>query len=169
MSASTELQRIRKGQRRRSRRRYFSAHPEAFAKCHWCGARVVFLDRVRSSQRVSTSDPRRVVVLVGGERVTFRLGTLDHVVPLSEGGSEELSNLVAACHQCNAGRDRAAAKRYSALISHVKPCVECGRPKTGRARRRCKDCVSRGREEHLQCAAPLPGVNAGAPEETLGP
>lgn len=30
-----------------------------------------------------------------------RLATVDHVTPKPEGGSDDLSNKVAACHQCN--------------------------------------------------------------------
>lgn len=33
--------------------------------------------------------------------------TLEHVVPLSRGGSWDLSNLAAACGPCNHGRGRA--------------------------------------------------------------
>ncbi len=30
-----------------------------------------------------------------------RMATLDHVQPLSRGGSHDADNLVAACHRCN--------------------------------------------------------------------
>jgi 5-methylcytosine-specific restriction endonuclease McrA len=30
--------------------------------------------------------------------------TADHIVPVSQGGTHELSNLLAACHQCNSTR-----------------------------------------------------------------
>lgn len=35
--------------------------------------------------------------------------TVDHLIPLSKGGTDEASNLVAACNKCNSGkRDRIA-------------------------------------------------------------
>lgn len=30
--------------------------------------------------------------------------TADHIIPRSQGGSDELSNLLPACHQCNSTR-----------------------------------------------------------------
>jgi hypothetical protein len=43
----------------------------------------------------------RVIVHVGGAR---RATTADHVVPKAKGGTDAMTNLVAACVQCNSGK-----------------------------------------------------------------
>jgi 5-methylcytosine-specific restriction endonuclease McrA len=42
--------------------------------------------------------------------------TVDHLIPISKGGTDEASNMVAACNPCNSGkRDRLEAPRINAL------------------------------------------------------
>lgn len=40
------------------------------------------------------------------------LATLDHYIPRSQGGSNDLSNLVAACYRCNTLRSDAPAPAF---------------------------------------------------------
>ena len=48
--------------------------------------------------------------------------TVDHLIPLSKGGTDEMSNLVAACVSCNSGkRDRVAPGFFDAVKSPTTP------------------------------------------------
>jgi len=51
-------------------------------KCHWCG--------IDMKQNISGQ------IIVPRDAVT-----LDHILPLAEGGSKRIKNLVAACSRCN--------------------------------------------------------------------
>lgn len=55
--------------------------------CHYCKSKLVLPDG---------SGGRPAGVSRG-----MLLATLDHVVPLSRGGTDDFGNLVAACRQCN--------------------------------------------------------------------
>jgi 5-methylcytosine-specific restriction endonuclease McrA len=37
-------------------------------------------------------------------RLNFETATIDHLIPKSQGGSDNLDNLVLACHECNIGK-----------------------------------------------------------------
>lgn len=61
--------------------------------CHYCGTSLAFTDEPSTYRET----------MVGGE--VWQLGnwaTIDHVVPLSRGGTDDLDNLVLACNVCNA-------------------------------------------------------------------
>jgi hypothetical protein len=76
--------------------------------------------------------------------VPARLGVvqleIEHVVPVSQGGTDDQWNLVAACQPCNAGKAagsppeeliRAAIDLYAAWTGRppaVRICRSCGRP-----------------------------------------
>lgn len=76
--------------------------------CYWCGCRLVCWRNI----------PHRLVVFRTVKFIVWRerlgtsqalLATLDHVVPISRGGSNDDENLVAACFWCN--QDRADTGR----------------------------------------------------------
>lgn len=48
----------------------------------------------------------------------FRERTLDHVVPLSRGGRDELENCVAACRSCNSRKAARPVHEYSVQRGH---------------------------------------------------
>lgn len=47
--------------------------------------------------------------------------TIEHVVPLSQGGSNIFWNRVAACHRCNFNRGTMNADEFAAIAKHYKP------------------------------------------------
>lgn len=75
--------------------------------CHWCGIPLV---------RVCTINPKLITKQEKGMVYYARRGrgrltehcdyfmTVDHVIPLSEGGKSGISNLVPSCEPCNASR-----------------------------------------------------------------
>lgn len=46
-----------------------------------------------------------------GQPMAFAESTIEHIVPMSAGGSGELTNLTVACVQCNSGRE-ARERKY---------------------------------------------------------
>lgn len=59
--------------------------------------------------------------------------TIDHVKPLSQGGTNDKGNLKAACYRCNLKKDRQRS---------VTKCPRCGQAKH-RRHRLCWDCYTR--------------------------
>jgi 5-methylcytosine-specific restriction endonuclease McrA len=48
--------------------------------------------------------------------------TVDHLIPISKGGTDEATNMVAACIKCNSGkRDRIAPTFFNAPFSPTTP------------------------------------------------
>lgn len=98
---------LRRRERRRARRFLKKLCWDAEWRCYWCERRIVILSGLKlivkkTARHVywKTSD---------GRDRDAAIATVDHVVPLHAGGSNELDNLVAACWKCN--QDRNAATR----------------------------------------------------------
>jgi 5-methylcytosine-specific restriction endonuclease McrA len=65
-------------------------------------------------------------------------GALDHVIPLSQGGSDCQSNLVLACRRCNTKKGSLTPAQFIALLAEeardaaqtiyvTRPCAACSR------------------------------------------
>lgn len=48
-----------------------------------------------------------------GRVVTFHEFELDHIIPLSEGGTDARTNLQVACHECHLAKSEREARRRS--------------------------------------------------------
>lgn len=76
-------------------------------RCHWCKMPIV-----RVADAAHKSHFKEEAFYVGyydwktGDIVRARKATIDHVVPLSDGGKSDASNLVAACAECNQKRNK---------------------------------------------------------------
>lgn len=85
-------------------------------KCHYCGTWVEphndlaarFWKR-RGEFLTMTSEEGRYVL--------EHTATVDHLVPKSAGGSNDLDNLVIACHPCNTGRGAGRKNWARATVS----------------------------------------------------
>lgn len=51
-----------------------------------------------------------------GKRLKFRQTTLDHFLPLSKGGKDEVFNLVTCCKKCNKIKSNIIYKDYKEII-----------------------------------------------------
>jgi 5-methylcytosine-specific restriction endonuclease McrA len=65
--------------------------------CHYCGKRIHFAKDVRKEIRARGVDIDRY----GYKLIDMLAATVDHVIPRSKGGTDDLSNLVLACNECN--------------------------------------------------------------------
>lgn len=88
--------------------------------CEWCGASLYFRENLPLPM-VRESHHWFYLRQVDGEIIHVRKATVDHVVPMSEGGTDEYENLVPACQRCNANRNRKAR-----LPHNVYRCKGCG-------------------------------------------
>lgn len=53
-----------------------------------------------------------------GLRISMRTGTRDHVLPRSRGGRDVLSNVVTACHGCNAAKGDRTPAEAGLILTH---------------------------------------------------
>jgi len=79
-------------------------------KCFWCNREIAWIPNFANKRTTVKIDHAKIVYVKNNKRVTVLCATLDHVVPLSKGGTRELSNLVAACGDCNNARNWAQQK-----------------------------------------------------------
>lgn len=75
--------------------------------CHYCGAELASI--THTPERVVLRDDHYICV----EGYTFV--TVDHVIPVSRGGSHDLDNLVLACHNCNSRKGVKSYEEFTAV------------------------------------------------------
>ncbi|GAC1376885.1 MAG: hypothetical protein NVSMB4_06000 [Acidimicrobiales bacterium] len=76
---------------------------------------------------------------------------IDHVIPVAMGGTNDASNLTAACPDCNRGKRASmpsdavimAVREADAAHRHLFPCMHCGRATTENT---CDVCDGLGQE-----------------------
>ena len=76
--------------------------PKPF-RCHYCKAELLL------------SFDRRL--RCGTYRVPPNFATIDHLMPVSRGGSDDLSNLVRCCFRCNVLKGAMTEKEFKDAIS----------------------------------------------------
>ena len=88
----------------------------------WTMPAVVCLNyyvNAKKKNRVFNSPTKRNIFLRDdftcqycGVKVSLTTGTLDHVVPLSRGGPNTITNIVCACKKCNNNKDNKTVKEF---------------------------------------------------------
>jgi 5-methylcytosine-specific restriction endonuclease McrA len=73
-------------------------------KCHYCHIPL---------QRAWIGNPEANAEL---KRQGFGLATVDHVVPVSKGGSNEPWNMVLACHDCNEAKGDSSYRSFLRML-----------------------------------------------------
>ena len=70
--------------------------------------------------------------------------TLDHLIPLKDGGDNRQANLVAACRKCNQKRGSQSIAKFAGVYKEVQPTNEicgCTMPYIKRETREIYRCV----------------------------
>jgi 5-methylcytosine-specific restriction endonuclease McrA len=79
-------------------------------RCHWCGVPVVRVGAVPRADRVRVT-AYALLFWRRGRLKWVAMATVEHVVPLGEGGLNEFGNVVAACRRCNERRNAEQVER----------------------------------------------------------
>lgn len=117
--------------RRRARKKHLDRlYAEQNSLCHWCKSQTVLLKYIDEDKIIEARS--EFIIWREGEYVLrARYATIDHVTPISEGGTNDPDNLVMSCSGCN--RDRTTQEKIESL------CDNCLGPK-GKRRRLCVTC-----------------------------
>ncbi|RUM41295.1 MAG: hypothetical protein DSY80_09065 [Desulfocapsa sp.] len=103
---------------------------EAECRCHYCGCQMI-------DEKLGHDSPyaRRLAASLGivtkGEwikRLGYRRATIDHIIPVSQGGENNPENFVAACGFCNSRRGSIVYNDFLELVADLitegkHPCI----------------------------------------------
>jgi ribosomal protein L37E len=93
--------------------------------CYWCGIQVVReaqLPNVKRAGRIKNT----VLFYEGGELREAEVATIDHLVRVIDGGTNESENLVISCYPCNKEREKATLRYNRPFARRKTPCRTCG-------------------------------------------
>ena len=90
--------------RRRARTKLQSLVESQGNVCHYCGKGIVAEQSIPLELRDGRAWPHVYFRTEQGEYLFALLATVEHKIPLSEGGTNADENLVAACQRCNERR-----------------------------------------------------------------
>lgn len=107
---------------RRARRQIKSLLVEHNHRCHWCKEPIEYVRNTLLLKRCGRGLYRNAVGRV------IRAATVDHLIPLSQGGDNDRRNLVPACEPCNHTRQSRPGEtdvRPKRLRKFGSICVRC--------------------------------------------
>lgn len=75
--------------------------------CYWCGIRVIRQAAIPPEKRVVTKRSTVVYLTDTGKMREESFATIDHLIRVTDGGDNRVTNLVISCAICNQARDTA--------------------------------------------------------------
>lgn len=96
------------------------------SSCFWCGIRVVRVAQIPQKNRLATKDSKIVYRSSNGETRREAVGTVDHLVRVTDGGDNSLENLVISCYPCNVERDNKTQSYIHSVAGNRISCATCG-------------------------------------------
>ena len=93
--------------------------------CYWCGIRVVREAQIPPINRMHKNGGT-ILYYVGDDLREEAVGTIDHLLRVSDGGDNSLVNLVISCLQCNQERERITLAYGRPFARRRVPCRNCG-------------------------------------------
>lgn len=99
--------------------------------CHYCRAPLLDYPDITW---VASAHPRRapqgyaacVTLVASRPELEWQMASIDHVVPRAEGGLSTISNTVAACRRCNAGKGAQPAAWWVAQLAGLTEIPDAG-------------------------------------------
>ena len=93
--------------------------------CYWCGIKVIREAQIPETNRM-LKNGRTILYYVGDKLREEAIGTVDHLLRVSDGGDNSLANLVISCLQCNREREKITAAYARPFACRRVPCRSCG-------------------------------------------
>lgn len=85
--------------------------------CHWCGTWVEDQGTLNRQHWYKTEHGYSMSSEANAH-ILRHTATVDHITPKSRGGTNDLNNLVIACHPCNTGRGAARENWKKAEVNY---------------------------------------------------
>jgi hypothetical protein len=132
--------------------------------CYWCRSQTVLLRYISEEQELSCKNG--FVTWRDGENVfAARIASVDHIRPVSDGGTNDPANLVMACVDCNQNRTRT----LSPIPDEIRRlCPICAGPKDAR-RSMCLTCHRKTVIDWLEANGWVIFTSAGGHERYVDP
>ena len=89
-------------------------------KCEFCKTRVVQLRAISADVRLIQTRTHVTYYVKSGDCKTTAIASLEHVLPLSAGGTYDFSNLKIACVSCNSKRNDQYLRQQLEPVKPVK-------------------------------------------------
>lgn len=103
--------------------------------CHWCKSATAMRRFVEPASLISATNGF-LTWRDGDVVLRARLATVDHVTPISEGGTNDATNVVLACADCNQNRTRTKSPKPEIIR---RQCPKCFKEKPER-KSMCHEC-----------------------------
>lgn len=94
--------------------------------CFWCGVRVVREQLIVSSNRISKNETTIIYLSTDGGLREEVIATVDHLVRVTDGGTNDPENLVISCVNCNQERERLTQAYGRPFSRRKRICRNCG-------------------------------------------
>lgn len=94
--------------------------------CFWCGIPVMREQQIPTANRLNKTEFTVVYLLPDGGVREQPIGTVDHLVRVTDGGDNAPENLVISCLNCNLERERVTARYGRPFARRKFVCRECG-------------------------------------------
>lgn len=93
--------------RTRAREIFTKVLPTSITKCHWCKRPIMWHRKLKQPVVADF----KVSILNG--RFDLPIGTVDHVTPICDGGTNSIDNLVGSCIGCNSRKENWSAEKFA--------------------------------------------------------
>lgn len=137
----TKRQRHYTRMRAKARRIFVGGLSSPFSECGYCRRKIVWREKLDSGS-ISKIEPETIAFFdESGAMVVLPFGRVVHIVPLAERGTNQLTNLIGCCQQCNFDKDRflnANCPKCKVRLKASDPekyCRRCHKQNTSKLRR----------------------------------
>jgi 5-methylcytosine-specific restriction endonuclease McrA len=142
----------------RAKRRMDDVMHKCGYKCHWCGKALIRKRHIPRAEKILLQTKDKVIWLSKGVALTRWWASVDHIVPICEGGDSDIGNLVASCQPCNRKR---AAKYVNPNPDQPKwkgvLVCKCGNEKEPK-NRKCTSCANVSKQFRRLCTVTIISV-----------
>jgi len=107
---NTNWRKVRKnylvGVRTQARQLYMQSLDSPFSYCGLCGEMLVWIQKFRNDEFIEMADYKTALIRLSGNCQSVLVGTVDHIIKIADGGTNDLSNLAGLCVDCHRDKDQ---------------------------------------------------------------